>query len=61
MGILKDLYDNMMSENLENKKTIRVTISQGEDKPLYTGLYTPESCPCGFGICGECINDSVSS
>lgn len=57
MGILKDLYDNMINGTLtkEEKETLhKAVISQHQKDDTPAGLYTPESCPCDFGICDEC-------
>lgn len=64
MGLIKDLYDKMINGTLtkEEKEALhKEVISQHQKDDTPTGLYIPNSCPCGYGICSECGNSAVSS
>lgn len=64
MGVLIEMYDKLVSGTLseeERKALHKVVISQHQKDDTPTGLYAPNSCPCNFGICNECVNSAVSS
>lgn len=64
MGLLKEMYDKLINGTItkeERERLHRVVISQHQKDDTPTGLYAPDSCPCDFGICDECISSAVSS
>ena len=64
MGLIKDLYDKMIEGTLtdrEHEMLQKTVISQHDKDDTPTGLYAPDSCPCTYGMCDECMNEAVSS
>lgn len=63
MGVLKQMYDKLAdgSITVEERKALHSEVikqHQKDDTP--TGLFAPDSCPCEYGMCGECISIIVS-
>lgn len=42
----------IITEKITNK-------GQGNNSPV--GFYNPESCPCEYGICNECLHNATRS
>jgi len=58
MEILRENERRKATKDKEKRLHI-ISKQPGRNKPH--GLYAPESCPCSFGICSECINSAVGS
>ena len=54
MGLLKDLYDDVVNGIIKDNSVIQEIVSQTQKEDATIGLYNPNSCPCDYGICNEC-------
>lgn len=63
MGILKQMYDKLLDGTItpeERRALHNEVIKQHQKDDTPPGLFASDSCPCDYGICGECISIIVS-